>query len=122
MKKILSLLIICVLTIEFFEIIPGIMQNEKGNGIIDVSAGENTAQYQNKFVPEDGKTMLFIGQDDDETAAYIESTGITPAGMMLYTNLGNLSSMASSYQGKGNNQAGRMDFQDWIIRYPNTTG
>ncbi len=105
MKKIIVLTIVVALALG----VVGIVRNEsKADG------------YKNKLVPPDGKTMLFIGQDDDETAEYINATGITPAGMMIYTNLGDLSSMAGSYQGSGSEQAGRMDFQDWVVRYPNT--
>ena len=108
MKKFISTMIVLVLMTQLFSAY-GIKADEN-----------NISSYKNKFVPPDGKTLLFIGQDDDETADYIESSKIVPAGMMIYTNLGDLSAMTSSYQGTGSNQAGRMDFQDWARRYDNT--
>lgn len=107
MKKILAFLLAITLLVQ-----P--INNYK------IQAEEITEQYENKFVPADGKTLVFIGQDDNEVADYIEATETTPAGMMIYTNIGDLSAMTTEYQGEGANQAGKMDFQAWTTNYDNT--
>ena len=87
MKKIICLLLAIILIFQPI-----------GYRISKTLASEPIAQiYVNKFVPEDGKTLLFIGQDDDEVADYISAVKehepsentvtATPAGMMIYTNL-----------------------------------
>jgi len=43
--------------------------------------------YSNTFVPSTGKTLLLIGQDRDTIARYVNATGNTPAGTMLYTSI-----------------------------------
>lgn len=46
------------------------------------------ANFQNsKFVPPDGKVLVFVVQDKDTIDQYHQAVGITPAGLMVYTSI-----------------------------------
>lgn len=43
-----------------------------------------------KFVPSDNKTLLFCGQNNNDSKEFVEINGKTPSGFMIYTSLQNL--------------------------------
>jgi hypothetical protein len=47
----------------------------------------NTDQKNYEFAPAAGKTLLFIGQDKDTVSDYVQATGHTPTGVMVYTSI-----------------------------------
>lgn len=66
-----------------------------------------------KFEPEDGKTLLIIGQDTKSIKTYIKRIKVAPSGIMMYTNL-YLGGMTSPIDyGSGEN-----DFQYWSKQNP----
>lgn len=42
---------------------------------------------KSKFVPPEGKVLVFVGQDKDTLDRYHKAVGITPAGVMVYTSI-----------------------------------
>lgn len=71
------------------------------------------------FEPEDGKTLLIVGQEKNAIADYWKSVG-SAGGYMLYTNLSSLDGMESKHQGRGCSDSGEMSYQDWLKNYPDT--
>ncbi len=60
-----------------------------------------------KFLPADGKTLLFVGQDIDADNGYVNGTGQTPAGATVYTSLNALDGVYARNHGQ------REGVQDW---------
>ena len=72
-----------------------------------------------RFEPEDGKTLLIVGQERGEIARYWREVG--PAGgYMLYTSLPALDGLRGPARGSGCSDSGWMDFGDWAHGYPDT--
>ncbi len=68
-----------------------------------------------KFEPPEGKTILIIGQDNKTIENYVKSTGIVPAGFMVYSSIKNLDGLESESAdyGSGINYA-----ESLLARYP----
>lgn len=49
--------------------------------------------FQSRFVPPDGKILLFIGQDRDSIDAYAGELNVVPAGVMFYAAIQTLSGL-----------------------------
>ncbi len=79
-----------------------------GTAVYGVSEGA-------KFEPSDGKTILIIGQDSVTIENYISSTGIVPAGFMVYTSIKNLEGLESESPDYG---SGINDADKLLSRYP----
>jgi hypothetical protein len=72
-----------------------------------------------RFEPEDGKTVLIVGQERSEIARYWREVG--PAGgYMLYGSLPALDGIRGPARGRGCSDSGWMDFGDWARGYPDT--
>jgi hypothetical protein len=70
------------------------------------------AQAAERFEPEDGKTILIVGQERGEIARYWREVG--PAGgHMLYGSLPALDGIRGPARGSGCSDGGWMDFGDW---------
>jgi endo-1,3-beta-xylanase len=72
-----------------------------------------------RLEPEDGKTLLIVGQERGEIARYWKEVG--PAGgYMLYGSLPALDGIRAPARGSGCSDSGWMDFGDWAHGYPDT--
>ena len=72
-----------------------------------------------RFEPQDGKTILIVGQERTEIARYWSEVG--PAGgYMLYGSLATLGGLRGPERGRGCSDSGWMDFGDWVRNYPDT--
>ncbi|NBI29670.1 carbohydrate-binding protein [Chengkuizengella marina] len=70
-----------------------------------------------KFEPEDGQTILVVGQDSFEMDEYSSLGEVPdPGGYMIYTNLSELQGQEESYDEGG----GLHDLQHWVTTYPNS--
>jgi len=74
------------------------------------------AAGEGKFTPPEGKVLLFVGQDIDTIGAYIESTGVIPAGFMGYTSIQH----AEGIYEPADEGAGTQYLEHLAKRYPDT--
>jgi hypothetical protein len=59
-----------------------------------------------EFTPPQGKTLIFIGQDEATIQSYIRATGHTPDGFMTYTSIQNMDGLSEPVDfGAGTNHA-----------------
>ena len=91
-------------------------------GASDTGVGEADAfRAYARFEPDDGRTLLIVGQDKGEMDEYAALDGVAdPAGFMMYTNITTLEGMTAGYRGVGGNDGGEMDFRYWSDNYPDT--
>jgi len=68
------------------------------------------------FVPPQGKTLLFVGQDRDTIAYYVHATGNVPGGTMFYTSVQNMDGLDGPIDYGG----GSMDGGLLLRTYPNS--
>lgn len=66
------------------------------------------------LLPPDGKTLLFIGQDNDTILNYTRETGHTPYGFMLYTSVHEAKSLNEPWD----YGAGRTCADEIVEKYP----
>jgi Carbohydrate binding module (family 6)/DUF5010 C-terminal domain len=69
-----------------------------------------------KFLPADGKTLLFVGQDIDADNGYVKGVNQTPAGVTIYTSL-KLDSVFARNHGQ---PEGAQDWNSVKVGYPNS--
>lgn len=70
-----------------------------------------------KFLPADGKTLLFVGQDIDADNGYVNGTGQTPAGATVYTSLNALDGVYARNHGQ---REGAQDWNSVKVGYSNS--
>jgi Glycosyl hydrolase family 26 len=71
---------------------------------------------QGKFVPPAGKILVFAGQNDDSFDDYVKTTGIVPAGFMIYTSVQEAGGLLES----SDYGAGLSHGKYLLDKYPNT--
>jgi hypothetical protein len=69
-----------------------------------------------KFLPADGKTLLFVGQDIDADNGYVKGVDQAPAGVTIYTSL-KLDSVFARNHGQ---PEGAQDWNSVKVGYPNS--
>jgi hypothetical protein len=50
-------------------------------------SGASESLDRHAFVPQDGKCLLVVGQDNPAFDAYVKATGVVPGGVMVYTSV-----------------------------------
>jgi hypothetical protein len=86
-----------------------------GASTISMSFAQTSLQ---KFEPPEGKTLLFIGQDNETIEHYISEAGCPlPAGFMLYTSIQEMSGLDAR---ANDPDGGTMFADDLVKKYPNT--
>ena len=70
---------------------------------------------ENKFVPLNGQTLFFMGQDIDTINEYVTETRHQPSALTVYVNVNE----AGVYQ-RANHPNGPLDLQSYIAGYPNS--
>ena len=93
------------------------------NNVMSVGDASLSEKNRNKtlalFEPEDGKTILIVGQEKTEIKKYWDEVG--PAGgYMLYTNISTLEGLDKPHKGRGCSNSGVMSLPDWVENYPET--
>lgn len=82
-------------------------------------SGDGRAEplHSPKFVPPDGKVLLFIGQDKRTINNYLKNFQTVPAGFMTYTSIQDVDGLSSPSPDRG----GGVHFADYFLkRYPDT--
>ena len=69
-----------------------------------------------KFVPPEGRVLVFAGQNKVSIDSYVKTTGIVPAGLMLYTSI----QKADSLDRPADFGAGVVYGRYLVDKYPNT--
>ncbi len=54
---------------------------------------QRKAGLTGRYVPSDNKTLLFCGQNNDDSQEFVKINGKVPAGFMIYTSLQNLEAL-----------------------------
>ena len=67
-----------------------------------------------RFIPEDGKTLVFIGQNNKSADDYVKSIKEIPAGFMVYTSLSDLAGL----EGTADFGAGETSAEYILKKYP----
>jgi Carbohydrate binding module (family 6)/Glycosyl hydrolase family 26 len=75
------------------------------------------AMKKAKFLPADGKTLLFVGQDIDAVNGYTRGTQHVPAGITVYTSLRALDGVYARNHGQNE---GPQDWNSVKVAYPNS--
>ncbi len=70
-----------------------------------------------EFLPPEGKTLLFIGQDKGTIDEYMKAVGVTPAGVMVYTSIQEVSGLTQPFD----NGAGVHDGAYLMKKYPHSS-
>jgi hypothetical protein len=74
------------------------------------------AENGKKFLPPEGKTVVFIGQDKKSVPVYVKHTGIEPGGITVYTSI----QKADGIQNAANHGGGVQHAQYLMDLYPNS--
>ena len=91
----------------------GCLSENVSNEVASVTHQRNV--IDNKFVPINGQTLLFVGQDIDTINEYVEETQLQPAAVTAY-----ISVNETGVYRRTNHPNGPLDLQSYIAGYPNS--
>lgn len=75
--------------------------------VTTICFAQRKADLTGRYVPSDNKTLLFCGQNNDDSREFVKINGKTPAGFMIYTSLQNLEALDEDVEyGTGKMSAG----------------
>jgi hypothetical protein len=111
------LFLLCLCTLPFIGFAEAEHENQgddETSGVVETA--DVISRQSVSFAPADGKVLLVIGQDKGTIDQYVETTGIIPAGFMLYTSIQDLEGLDAP----ADRGSGIQDAQHLIDKYPNT--
>ena len=82
-----------------------------------LAVAPGTARSGYEFIPPEGKTFLFVGQDRHTIDQYVAATKVVPAGVMIYTSIQEVSGLAQPYDNGG----GVHDGEYLMRKYPDSS-